>query len=70
MLKGTIDREAGALGRLAEWFVALAAEGTLQAAVRYPFDSDVLANLEIGVGVLANGDDLASTFVASDLWSE
>jgi hypothetical protein len=32
-----------------------------------PLDADSVADFEIGIGVLADGDDHASTFVATDL---
>lgn len=63
LLESAIHAEARALGLLAAGLVALAAELARSARVCEPLDADARADLEVGGGVVADGDDVAGAFV-------
>lgn len=52
----------GRAGRLVRFSAVL----TVEARVGHPLDTDSVTNLEVGVGVVSDGGDVASTLVSSD----
>ena len=64
LLEGSIDRVARALSLLAEGFVTLSAELALVAGVGDPLDSDIVADLELGLLIVKSNDVYGSDHVS------